>query len=1148
MAIVVFFNYTTNMPREVITNPNYISDFANIAQVYYRVNNAILTEIWKLYFQNAIRWTKPVGTITAGVNFPFSQYGTITINRTSEDPYSTNGQISSGTKIRYGDSITATFTLPSDYNFITIERPIYSISHPTSSVVINNNTFNIHYVPWSNDNFSMTPTYWGYDHTKDKVIFIGKAKNQNPFNIVASASNTFDGLTTMEILKNSDRSVTLPIGNYTNFKADSYNKADFTFYYGYPDYNVNKIVRYTGIYSDVVCALTAPRLAAQLASTNDNTISVGITDTTPYSGFIGNKTLRVKNWKDSSTAEVMRIGYTLGTTGKTFKMASYPLVFKETTLHPQLYATADYYPTTILGKSEDSRIVQVDIPWKQGVITPYNGTTNTDCYHLDNPNAIRVSYTLTGRHNLLNVNETGTIAADGRKDFLTDIYTSPRADLDFNISYVEAKDGQTYNYLTEYKKGWYYEDGDLGTPPSWSFPSWDWDIEQWCYIYHIDLYNYREDGNTGYMASSAQGANKIELPAKQKVAWEFRSQKLSTLPTIGNQTITITGYYFYPDPLYAQIKKEFVLSAPTVSTPTFILTPGVRGEVGYTLTNNDSSTRNYAIQGIRYKGFLVTGVTGTIAGNATITGTLTVDSDFGETTTKPRFNAYTSLLTKVSQTTSTLVGETTFEPLEFHESSSTIAPISWTIWGSHLNHAEFDYNVTGTVFNRSVNVSGTKLKHNIIANFFSVNSDTLPSGVIAVQDMKKHYALTCKLTYTDTATNEYKEIVSTYTKGGVFTSDNIAVQDSYYTRNWSNYYYDRVLILRNTAGIDVNYKEGTTMKPLRRNATIQLTDSVSTNSIKTINFYYTNVSSSIAYTKQFGYPVAPALIPNLSASLVDTGSTTVNKYKVSYSITDNRSQKGLPMKYLKANNGKKIITCGTGSGIMNQPCTGEVSLVDIVNNVQSLKLILNATVKTDTNTESSNSNTVTINIPFREPSVLLQSGLWAVLVYNYNPFTVTATWTGHVNHIGFSSSGTISRGGNLTAKKYDSSAQVYTKVTFTIRDSNTGKTETVSASQSNYTIRSLTARGRPWIVEEEQSIYVAYNNPNSYLLTVTIIQRRYNSNGTISGTRSQTKNIPANDWMEFTFQDSGVYQEFVVEYTTDGYVRGTGPTQTYGRL
>ena len=37
--------YTTNMPREVITNPNYISDFANIAQVYYRVNNATLTEI-----------------------------------------------------------------------------------------------------------------------------------------------------------------------------------------------------------------------------------------------------------------------------------------------------------------------------------------------------------------------------------------------------------------------------------------------------------------------------------------------------------------------------------------------------------------------------------------------------------------------------------------------------------------------------------------------------------------------------------------------------------------------------------------------------------------------------------------------------------------------------------------------------------------------------------------------------------------------------------------------------------------------------------------------------------------------------------------------------------------------------------------------
>ena len=165
------------------------------------------------------------------------------------------------------------------------------------------------------------------------------------------------------------------------------------------------------------------------------------------------------------------------------------------------------------------------------------------------------------------------------------------------------------------------------------------------------------------------------------------------------------------------------------------------------------------------------------------------------------------------------------------------------------------------------------------------------------------------------------------------------------------------------------------MKLLRRNATTQLTDSVSAKSNKTLNFYYTDVSSSIAYTKQFGYPVAPALIPTLSASLVETSSITVNKYKVSYSIADNREQKGLPMKYLKANNGNKTITCGTGSGIMNQPCTGEISLVDIVNNVQSLQLILNATVKTDTNTESSNSNTVTIDIPFREPSILLQSGL-----------------------------------------------------------------------------------------------------------------------------------------------------------------------------
>ena len=156
---------------------------------------------------------------------------------------------------------------------------------------------------------------------------------------------------------------------------------------------------------------------------------------------------------------------------------------------------------------------------------------------------------------------------------------------------------------------------------------------------------------------------------------------------------------------------------------------------------------------------------------------------------------------------------------------------------------------------------------------------------------------------------------------------------------------------------------------------MQLTDSVSNNSSKLINFYYTDVPNSIAVSKTISYDVAPALVPTFSASLVDTGSTTVNKYKVSYSIADNRAQKGLPMKYLKANNGNKVITCGTGSGIMNQPCTGEVSLVDIVNNVQSLRLILNATVKTDTNAESNNSNTVTIDIPFREPSILLQSGL-----------------------------------------------------------------------------------------------------------------------------------------------------------------------------
>ena len=71
----------------------------------------------------------------------------------------------------------------------------------------------------------------------------------------------------------------------------------------------------------------------------------------------------------------------------------------------------------------------------------------------------------------------------------------------------------------------------------------------------------------------------------------------------------------------------------------------------------------------------------------------------------------------------------------------------------------------------------------MIANFFSVNSDTLPPGVATVDDMKTHYSLTCRLKYTDAATSQNEELVSTYSKGGIITANDIQLVEKYYTRN-----------------------------------------------------------------------------------------------------------------------------------------------------------------------------------------------------------------------------------------------------------------------------------------------------------------------------------------------------------------------------
>ena len=675
------------MPREVITNPNYISDFANIAQVYYRVKST-QTEIWKLYFQNAIRWTKPVGTITAGVDFPFSQYGTITINRTSEDPYSSNGQISSGTAIRYGDSITATFTLPSDYTtFITIQKPTYSISHPTSSVVINNNTFNIRYVPWNGNNLDIDPLYWGYSRSDDDLILVAGVNNDNDFAIIASENDDFSGGITIIPANSADPQV-LSIQDYRNFRTDSENNGDFVFYYGYPDYQRNPVVRSQQNYRDVACILTAPEFDAKLADNNQNTITASVTETVPYSDLVGSKTFRVLRWTGNSSAEFMRVGYTTGTMSKNFKMAEYPAAFNETTLHPRLYACSDYYPTQLLAKIPESNVVEVNIPWREGIITPSKTEQNTDAYYLENPNAIQVNYTFKGKHNETNISTSGTIQPDS-KYFFTKIneYNSPRADVTFTISYTEAKDNVTYTHITEYKKGWYYAEHDVTTPPLDFDTRWDYDLNTGKYYYYINLQNNRTDGNTCRIASSLNRANAIDVPPNQIVRWTW-SPTGTVTPSLGDGSLTVTGYYFYPENVWAKLTETFRLSHPYVSVPTLTLTAGTLGQVQYSLTNNDEVSREYNLEYVPYASPPTIVATGVCNGHATVTGILS-NTD-RETTTKPRFRAATIVKTWKSDYSDVIVGDTSFEPLEFHESSSTIAPISWTIWGSHLNHAEFD--------------------------------------------------------------------------------------------------------------------------------------------------------------------------------------------------------------------------------------------------------------------------------------------------------------------------------------------------------------------------------------------------------------------------------------------------------------------------
>lgn len=85
-----------------------------------------------------------------------------------------------------------------------------------------------------------------------------------------------------------------------------------------------------------------------------------------------------------------------------------------------------------------------------------------------------------------------------------------------------------------------------------------------------------------------------------------------------------------------------------------------------------------------------------------------------------------------------------------------------------------------------------------------------------------------------------------------------------------------------------------------------------------------------------------------------------------------------------------------------------------------------------------------------------------MLVHNYNAFPVSASIIYAIDGRGQpTKTDTFEARSNKSICSFSSSARVYAKVTFTIKDYYTGKTETVTASQANYTIGKLTARGSP---------------------------------------------------------------------------------------
>lgn len=185
--------------------------------------------------------------------------------------------------------------------------------------------------------------------------------------------------------------------------------------------------------------------------------------------------------------------------------------------------------------------------------------------------------------------------------------------------------------------------------------------------------------------------------------------------------------------------------------------------------------REYSIEYDSYTLYPSVVATGVCNGHATVTGTLSNIEN--ETTTKPRFRAAAVVKTWKSDYSPTVVGDTSFEPAGITATYRPLGPSTLDLFLVNPNYATFNYSFTGVLFNQDLSsVSGT-IKSRQTALAYSISEDAAP----AIDDMRKHYKLVGSLTYTEPSTNQEVSLDTNYSYGGIFTSDEILLNDNYYS-------------------------------------------------------------------------------------------------------------------------------------------------------------------------------------------------------------------------------------------------------------------------------------------------------------------------------------------------------------------------------